>query len=95
MKIVKSVLIVGSLLVMFMPHAIGQTAPTLVGAGYATPSLTVAPGEIVTLQVTGLNTVLPSPVTAQQAPLPTQLAGISATLNQYVHGVALLSHRYA
>jgi uncharacterized protein (TIGR03437 family) len=91
MKIVKAILIVGSLLFLVVQHAAGQTHPTLVGTGYAVPTLTVAPGEIVTLQVTGLSAVLSSAVSAQQIPLPTQLAGISVTLNQYLHQGALLS----
>ena len=36
-----------------------------------------APGQIVTLQVTGLNTILSSPVQASSVPLPTVLSGIS------------------
>lgn len=91
MNIVKSVVTVGSLLLTLLSPASGQTGPTLIGAGYALPTLTVAPGEIVTLQVSGLNTVLSGPITTQQIPLSTQLAGISVTLNQYVHQGALLS----
>jgi hypothetical protein len=44
-----------------------------------------------TLQVTGLKTVLAQPVMASQVPLPTQLSGISVTLNQYAHYGAFLS----
>jgi uncharacterized protein (TIGR03437 family) len=55
----------------------------LSGAGYADPSvIQVAPGEVTTLFVTGLKTVLSSPVSATGLPLPTQLAGISVSLNQ-------------
>jgi uncharacterized protein (TIGR03437 family) len=56
--------------------------PTLVGAGYFDPAvIRVAPGQITTLFVTGLKTVL-QPVTASAAPLPITLAGISVTLEQ-------------
>ncbi len=48
-----------------------------------TPIIRVAPGQITTLFVTGLKTVLSSqPVNANVVPLPTTLAGISVTLNQ-------------
>ncbi len=58
--------------------------PTLAGAGYSNPSIIrVAPGQITTLFVTGLKTVLPSqPIKATSLPLPTMLAGISVTLSQ-------------
>src|ERR1035438_8270251 len=58
--------------------------PTLTGTGYADPSvIKVAPGQITTLFVTGLKTVLSvQPVNAAILPLPTTLAGISVTLNQ-------------
>ncbi len=58
--------------------------PTLTGVGYSDPSIIrVTPGQIITLFVTGLRTVLPSePIQAQSVPLPTSLAGISVTLNQ-------------
>jgi uncharacterized protein (TIGR03437 family) len=57
---------------------------TLSGSGYADPSIIrVAPGQIATLFVTGLKTVLSSqPVSANVVPLPTTLAGITVTLNQ-------------
>ncbi len=58
--------------------------PTLAGSGYSDPSIIlVAPGQITTIFVTGLKTVLPSsPVNANIIPLPTTLAGITVTLNQ-------------
>jgi len=57
---------------------------TLIGSGYSDPSvIRVAPGQIATLFVTGLKTVLLSqPINAAVVPLPTALAGISVTLNQ-------------
>ena len=63
--------------------ATGQTGPTLIGAGYNLPTtLKLAPGQITTLSLTGLKTVLPSGfVKATTVPLPTTLAGISVTLN--------------
>ena len=72
-----------SLPFLALSHALGQSGPTLVGSSYSPPSTAAfAPGQIVTLQVTGLKTILTSPVRASQTPLPTVLAGISLTLNQ-------------
>jgi uncharacterized protein (TIGR03437 family) len=61
----------------------GQGA-TLTGSGYSDPSIiNVAPGQVTTLFVTGLKTVLSSqPVSASALPLPAALAGISVTLDQ-------------
>ncbi len=58
---------------------------TLTGAGYADPTLLrVAPGQVVTLFASGLLTVLPNlEAHATTNPLPTTLAGISVTLNQF------------
>ena len=65
-------------------HPLFAQGITLAGTGYADPSvIRVAPGQITTLFVTGLKTVLStSPVNANTVPLPTMLAGISVTLNQ-------------
>ncbi len=65
------------------PAIFGQGI-TLSGTGYTDPSIIrVAPGQITTLFVTGLKTVLSSqPVNADVVPLPTTLAGITVTLNQ-------------
>lgn len=64
-------------------HLLGQGL-TLAGAGFTNPSIIrVAPGQITTIFVTGLKTVLASsPVNAAVVPLPTTLAGISVTLNR-------------
>jgi len=58
--------------------------PTLAGSGYTDTSIIqVAPGQITTLFVTGLKTVLPtSRVDANVIPLPTTLQGISVRLDQ-------------
>ena len=58
--------------------------PTLAGTGYSNPSIIrVAPGQITTLFLTGLKTVLSSqPVSATSLPLPATLAGISISLSQ-------------
>ena len=57
---------------------------TLAGGGYSDPSIIrVAPGQVTTLFVIGLRTVLSSqPARATNLPLPSALAGISVTLNQ-------------
>ena len=71
------------LFAMSLGPLFGQ-GPTLAGIGYSNPSIIrVAPGQITTLFVTGLKTVLSSqPVKATSLPLPTMLAGISITLSQ-------------
>ena len=67
--------------------AVGQSGPTLAGAGYSFGLVypVVAPGQIVQLQVAGLKTVLsPSFQEAVSVPLPATLAGISVTVTQTV-----------
>jgi uncharacterized protein (TIGR03437 family) len=88
-----------------MPHVLGQSSLTLVGSvpGYSVPlgfapapnfsavnRISLAPGQIVTLQVTGLKTVLPvgQIIRATTLPLPTTLLGISVTISQVVRGGA-------
>ena len=59
----------------------------VVGVGYSNPiSLNFAPGEIITFFIEGIGRDLPSGVSATTLPLPSSLAGISATLD---FGVAL------
>lgn len=66
--------------------ALAQSGPTIVG--FELPHrVQVAPGEIVTLQVVGLKTVLTGPVKASGLPLPTVLAGLS--VNFRVYGINL------
>ena len=56
--------------------------PTLVGAGYANPTqVQVAPGQIATLFVSGLKTVLSQPLRATSLPLPNSFGGISVTVS--------------
>jgi uncharacterized protein (TIGR03437 family) len=59
---------------------------TVVGSKYAPQrGLQVAPGQVVTVLLTGLKTVFPASAPVQRAttvPLPTQLAGISAAVQQ-------------
>ena len=69
--------------------AFAQTGPTLIGSTYTahnslipTAQVVVAPGQIATLQVTGLKTALSQPVIASQFPLPTVLGGFSVTIYQ-------------
>jgi uncharacterized protein (TIGR03437 family) len=68
------------------PLAVGVVfgqGETLTGSGYTNPSIVhAAPGQITTLFVSGLTTVLSQSVAATAVPLPTTLAGISVTLNQ-------------
>ena len=66
-------------------HAFAQTGPSLIGASYTTPPLLrVSPGQIVRLQLTGLQTNLPNQsVQAASVPLPVQLAGLSVKVNEY------------
>jgi hypothetical protein len=55
---------------------------TLVGSGYAVPQIRVAPGQITTIFVSGLNVDTTKPQRATSLPLPTSLAGISVQINQ-------------
>jgi uncharacterized protein (TIGR03437 family) len=65
--------------------AFGQSGPTLAGVGYSLPFPGVAPGQVVRLQVTGLQTVvLPSLLKATTIPLPLTLDGISITISQSI-----------
>jgi uncharacterized protein (TIGR03437 family) len=74
--------IIGPVTLITFLSATGQTGPTLIGAGYNLPTTRLAPGQITTLFVTGMKTVLPTGfVKAMTVPLPTTLAGISVTLN--------------
>jgi uncharacterized protein (TIGR03437 family) len=59
--------------------AVAQSGPTIVDSA----DMVIAPGEVVTLRVTGLKTVLKAPVRADMLPLPTTLAGISVTISQF------------
>jgi len=63
-------------------HAATGHAATIAFVGHGFPGIpTVAPGQIVTVIASGFP--IPSAVVnAQQVPLPTMLAGITATLNQ-------------
>jgi hypothetical protein len=72
-------------LVLIQTAALGQGAISVAGSDYSAPSaLSVAPGQIVTLRVMGLKTILPAnaPIRAASVPLPKSLAGISALLTQ-------------
>jgi uncharacterized protein (TIGR03437 family) len=61
---------------------------TLTGAGYLNPvPIRVSPGQVVTFYLAGLNMTL-APEKAKSLPLPTILAGISATLTQTVAGTS-------
>ena len=73
----------GPLLLLAMCQALGQSGPTIVGTAYPLTNGFPAPGQVVTLQVTGLKTVLAAPVYANTVPLPLVLSGISVTVNQY------------
>ena len=69
--------------------ASAQITPALVGSGYPQRAshLGYAPGQIVTLQVIGLQAISAPPYQVQRAsqtPLPTELAGITVTVNQSV-----------
>lgn len=57
--------------------------PVIGGAGYSFPvPLSVAPGQLITLFVQGVNTQLTAPVRASTTPWPATLAGFSVTYTQ-------------
>lgn len=73
--------------------AVAQTGATLAAVGYQDPQwLIVAPGQVITLFITGASIVLPQPtaqdpaVGAGQLPLPTSLAGFSLEILQLSGG---------
>ncbi len=79
------------LFALFLSAALrAQSSLSLAGAGYQTPApIQATPGQVLTVFVTGAETVLPvvSGIRGQWAsgaPLPTTLAGFSATLTQNV-----------
>jgi uncharacterized protein (TIGR03437 family) len=58
-------------------------SPVIGGAGYSFPvPLPVAPGQVITLFVQGINTQLTAPVRATTSPWPTTLAGVRVTYTQ-------------
>jgi hypothetical protein len=69
-------------LILWCTSAFAQTN-TVAGAGYLYPApIPAAPGQILTLFVSGVGRSLTQPVRAQGAALPKSLAGISVTLRQ-------------
>src|SRR5690349_10062944 len=59
-----------------------DTSAAVVGAGYTLPTpINVASGQVVTFFVHGIGAGLTKPVMAGLLPLPTALAGISATFD--------------
>src|ERR1017187_5606184 len=71
------------LLLVVVPSCFGQGTPIVTGAGYTLPApVNVAPGQILTVYVQGIGSALTQPVRNPGYPLPTSLAGISATLQQ-------------
>jgi uncharacterized protein (TIGR03437 family) len=86
MKWTKSSLLIISLVVALQAPVEGQSNVTLVSSTYSVQSgVQIAPGQVLTLLVTGLKTVFPPSAPVQRAtsvPLPTSIAGISATLQQ-------------
>src|SRR5579863_590785 len=62
---------------------ISAQTSTLMSAGYDLPTpIQVAPGQIITLYISGTKTVLPSTIRATTVPLPPSLGGFSVTLRQ-------------
>jgi hypothetical protein len=78
----RSIPIAACAIIMSLVPMFGQ-GPTLVGAGYANPTqIQVAPGQVATLFVSGLKTVLSQPLRATSLPLPNSLGGISVAVSQ-------------
>jgi hypothetical protein len=64
----------------FSALAAAQNTATVIGAGYALPNyVKVAPGQVITFFVHGIGAGLTEPAVASSLPLPTSLAGISAS----------------
>ncbi len=65
--------------------AMAQNNITISGAGYSSPGISIAPGQLTTLFFTGSSIVLPGQNRIQWAatvPLPTGLAGFSVSVSQ-------------
>ena len=75
------VLLFGVILLL-PPLAIPQSTITLAGAGYARPAQQrqVAPSQLITFFLTGVQRTVPQRIQATNLPLPTALAGLSATV---------------
>lgn len=72
---------------MLAPLATPQSAISLAGIGYANPAqqMRVAPGQLITFFLTGVGSLgTQERIQANQLPLPTVLAGLSATVTQTV-----------
>jgi hypothetical protein len=68
----------------FSALAAAENPATVIGAGYALPNFVkVAPGQVITFFVHGIGAGLTKPIVASSLPLPTSLAGISATYSQF------------
>lgn len=70
--------------IMSLAPLSAQTA-SLMSAGYGAPVLEVAPGQVITLYISGTKTILPSQssnIHATAVPLPPTLGGFSVTLRQ-------------
>ncbi|HKE22990.1 MAG TPA: hypothetical protein VKB88_11420 [Bryobacteraceae bacterium] len=79
----RSIFFLAGFTVIISPVPLFAQGPTFTGTGYSDPAvIKVAPGQITTLYMTGLKTVLSKPANATTVPLPVTLAGISVTLNQ-------------
>ena len=67
-----------------MAQSTATATATIVGAGYSapSPSIKAAPGQVLSLIVSGFEYRLQSPVIATSLPLPATLAGFSVTVNQ-------------
>src|SRR5262249_5144142 len=73
------------------PIAAQSGQPTIAGIGYSYPvPLSVAPGQIITLFIQGVDTQLTGPVRANGTPVPPTLAGVSVTYHQGSDRPALL-----
>jgi len=98
--------VVLSVLIISIAQALAQSSLALVGSssGIAVPvdfpvapnyvavnRITFAPGQVLTLQVTGIRTLLPEGqiVRATTIPLPTNLYGISVTIDQEDGGTVI------
>jgi hypothetical protein len=72
---------------LFFLGAFLSARAQLVGSSYGSPpSIKLAPGQIVTLWVAGLNAIPSSPVNAASLPV-TELAGISLKVSQLTYGM--------
>ncbi len=75
-------LVIATTVAFAAASAAASPQAAILGAGYAAPSIKVAPGQLITIFASGVGAAIQSRVAATTLPLPYSLAGISATIDE-------------